>query len=60
MKTATVLTLALLLAGCGREPLDDLFTQQATASCRAQGYAEDSDGFKQCFGPAYAKARDVR
>lgn len=60
MKVATAITLALLLVGCGREPLDELFNQEAAASCRAQGYTQETAGYDDCFDAAYAKARDVR
>jgi uncharacterized lipoprotein YmbA len=61
MKYAAALALALTLAGCGGgEPLDELYTRQATAACQAQGLAEGTSEFKSCFGPAYDHARDVR
>ncbi|MFT3690043.1 hypothetical protein [Paenirhodobacter sp.] len=60
MKTAIVFALALIVAGCGREALDELFSREATADCQAQGLTESMDGFKDCYNAAYAKARDVR
>ncbi|HEY0212182.1 MAG TPA: hypothetical protein VGC40_01125 [Paenirhodobacter sp.] len=61
MKYAAVISIALVLAGCGSgNALDELYAQRAATQCSAQGVAQDSAGWDQCYDAAFAKARDVR